>query len=399
MTDTSVLWLTRWAPYPPLHGGDMIYSRDLLESLANTTPVHALAVRRDGISPPQRAGLTWSFVDASPPHRALSLLSHLPNVAFRHNARAYLEAAVSLARQSRAVVVDFLGLFDVGLKLIARLDAEMGHARPPVILLQHNHEYAVRSQMTAGERAPALKAALALDTAKARRLEYAALRACDGVIACTPADAEVFARIAPRTPSVVAMPPYRGKSAPPRMIGPDTPRRILLLGSHEAHHKRMVLLHTLEALQQAGLQNSATIDVVGPGEKDSLEARFSGFNFMGYVDDLDAYLATVRLGLIPDEIGGGFKLRALTHAFRRVPMLAVESALNGMGFTADHDYVAAKNVAEAARIAPAVLDDFDRLNAVQASAFDTCTAAFDWASRGRDIAAFLDTRVGRRGLG
>lgn len=390
MTDAPILWLTRWAPYPPLHGGDMIYSRDLLESLAHAAPVEALAFAREGVTPPSRDGLNWTFINSAPPHRALSLLSTLPNVAFRHAEPAYLEAALARARQARAVVVDFLGLFDVGLKLIARRDAGMGRSRPPVILLQHNHEYAVRSQMTAGERAPGLKAALALDTLKARRLEYAALRACDGVIACTPADAEAFARIAPGTPSVVAMPPYRGQSAPPRIIGPETPRRILLLGSHEAHHKRMVLLHTLEALDRSGLQHDAAVDVVGPGEKASLEARYPGFNFRGYVDDLDAYLATVRLGLIPDEIGGGFKLRALTHAFRRVPMLAVESALNGMGFTPGRDFVAATDVAEAARIAVTLLDDFDRLNAVQASAFQTCQATFDWADRGRDIAAFID---------
>jgi hypothetical protein len=394
MSSLPVLWLTRWAPYPPLRGGDMVYSRHLLESLADLTPVHALAFRVDGVEPKPHPGVTWTLVDAVVPHRLLSLLSPLPNVSFRHEGPAYLEAAVTAARSARAVLVDFIGLFGFVQPLIARLEAEMGANRPPVFLIQHNHEHPIRRQMVVAERSPVMKAALALDTFKAGRLERASLLACDGVVSNTPADDDAFKTIT-AAPSVVVMPAYHGGKVAARVIGPDTPRRIVLLGAHEAHHKKMVLVRALDALSKAGVQNQAIIDVVGPGEKADLEARFPGFNFMGYVDDIDAYMATVRYGLIPDEIGGGFKHRALTHTFQRTPMLAVKHALAGMGFVPDQDYIETENVATAAKAAIPLLDDFDLLNRIQNTAFESCTAAFDWASRGHTLLDFIDATPAR----
>lgn len=390
MTSLSpILWLTRWAPYPPLRGGDMVYSRHLLESLADLAPVRALAFRTAVVEPRPHPGVTWSFVDGAPPHRLLSLLSPLPNVSFRHTSPAYLEAAVAAAKGARAVLVDFIGLFGFVEPLIARLQAEMGDARPPVFLIQHNHEHPIRRQMVVAERSPVMKAALALDTFKAGRLERAALLACDGIVSNTPADDDAFKTITD-APSVVVMPAYHGHKVASRVIGPDTPRRIVLLGAHEAHHKKMVLVRALDALSKAGVQNQAIIDVVGPGEKVDLQLRYPGFNFMGYVDDIDAYMATVRYGLIPDEIGGGFKHRALTHTFQRTPMLAVKNALAGMGFVPDQDYIETENVTTAAEVAVPLLEDFARLNRIQNTAFESCTAAFDWSTRGRTLLDFID---------
>ena len=394
MTDAYVLWLTRWAPYAPLRGGDIDHSRNLIESLAKRTPVHGL-VFRSAAEPPALFGLSWATIDAGEPHRAFSLGSSLPNVAFRHSDPAYFEAAVKAARGARVIVVDFIGLFGLVEPLKRRLEAELGDARPPIVLFDHNHEHAIRKQMVAAERGLPMKALLAVDTFKAGRLERSALRAADAAVSVTAADAAALGAISGK-PVLPSTPGYSGPVASHRLIDAQTPRRLVIIGGHEATHKRMVLERALAALDAKGVQHQAIVDVVGPGAAGPLEKRYQGFNFIGYVDDLTSYVATARLGLIPDEIGGGFKHRALTHAFLRLPMLAVEQALDGMGFVAAMDYAGAPTMIEAAAMATLLLDDFERLNAMQEAAFARCQGSFDWATRGSELEAFLAKAVRSR---
>ncbi len=386
-SERPYLWLTRWPPYPPRQGGDMVYTRNVMENLALRAPVHGLAFGADAAAIPQRPGLTWSLVDEGEPPRWASLASPLPNVARRHVSRAYLAAAIQAAAGARAIFVDFIGMFWIVEPLLAALRARGGE-RAPIVIIDHNFEHGVRRQMVEAEPKPHMKALLAYDTWKAGRLERKANRIADALIPNTPLDEVLFQQVTDR-PMRVVMPAYGGAKAGLREIGPDTPRRICILGNHDAHHKRMVLERTLAALSAKGIEKLCTVDVVGGGEKASFEARYPGFNFYGFVDDLETYLQGVRFGLIPDEIGGGFKIRALTHAFQRVPMLAVRSALNGMGFTAGEHFAVAENLDELADQVPALLEDYPRLNALQAAAFDHCLTAFDWAERGRSLHDFV----------
>jgi hypothetical protein len=387
----TYLWLTRWAPYPPILGGDIDYSRELLHSLAECEPVHVLAFSSPDLAPPARPNISWSFVDFKVPPRLLSLFSVLPNVAFRHHSEAYLDAAVKASRGVEAILVDFIGMFSLVEPLIERL----GPNHPPILMIDHNHEHNVRRQMVRAERAPVMKAALALDTWKAGRIERRANQLADGLVANTEADRLSFAEIVD-TPGVVVMPGYKGQRSPPRVVDASVPRRICVMGGHQAHHKRMVLERVLEALQRHSVQSVCQIDIVGPGDKQGLSRRYPDFNFAGYVEDAGAYLQTVRIALIPDEIGGGFKHRALTHAFHRTPMLAVHKALAGMGFTAGVQFVGVETVDELALAIPGLIDDFATLNAVQTAAYAHCDKAYDWADRGRTLHAFIQQLRARR---
>lgn len=383
----TYLWLTRWPPYPPRRGGDIDYSRELLASLAKCAPVRALAFE-DGAPPPPVPGVDWRLVAHAEPARALSVASSLPNVAYRHLSRAYLAAAVEAAAGVQAVLVDFIGLFWLVEPLRAAL--ERLERRPLILVVNHNFEHGVRRQMVAHEASPAMKTLLAYDTWKAGRLERAANRAADALVANTPADAEQFAGVTDR-PAVVVMPGYAGGRAAPREITADVAPRICFLGNHESQHKRMVLERALAALAAAGVEQRYPVDIVGGGDVGDLPQRYPGFNYLGYVDDLDAYLRTVRLALVPDEIGGGFKHRVLTHVFHRTPLLAVRWAVNGMGLRPDVDFAVAEDLDGMAAMIPRLVDDLPRLNRLQAAAFAHCDGAFDWDERGRTLHAFIQS--------
>jgi hypothetical protein len=316
-----------------------------MESLAALTPVHAVAFDSGCTPPPDDRNIRWMLVKLRDRSRISSLTSQYPSVAHRHASAEFLNVATAAAKDTSTVVIDYIGMFRFAGPLKKRLRTL---SDPTMIIIDHNHEYSVRWQMARAERRPWMKAALALDAIKAGRLETSALRLADGIVALTGPDASTLSRISLGAPTAVIPPGYDGPVAPDRTITAETPRRLVILGEHTAQHKRMVLERTLEALDRQGVQRRMIVDIVGPVDPGRMTRRYSGFNFRGYVEDLPSYLSEVRLGLIPDEIGGGFKLRALTHAFLRTPLLAVDQAMNGMGFARGQHYVGFATLTEAA---------------------------------------------------
>ena len=234
-----------------------------------------------------------------------------------------------------------------------------------------------------------MRLTLAWDGWKAGRIETRAYLLASGYTAITGADLAAFQARAPHTPGLLVMPGYTGPRVETRTIDASTPRRICVVGGRRSHHKRLVLNQTLAALQRAGLEKSAIIDIVGGDPDPELAARYPGFNFLGFVDDMEAYMQTVRLGLIPDEIGGGFKMRALTHVFLRVPMFALDVAVAGMDLRPGLDYVEAKNLDQLAQIAHSSLDDLNLLNRIQNTAYERCQNSFSWNERGRALHKFI----------
>ena len=53
-----------------------------------------------------------------------------------------------------------------------------------------------------------------------------------------------------------------------------------------------------------------------------LRQRFASVTFIGSVEDVRPYMASARIALVPDELGG-FKLKGLDYVFSRLPVLAM----------------------------------------------------------------------------
>ena len=167
------------------------------------------------------------------------------------------------------------------------------------------------------------------------------------------------------------------------------PRRACILGNHIAQHKRMVLAGALEALTRE--PTGVEVDVVGAGDHAALRAQFPTVGFRGYVEDIETYLDGVRVGLMPDAIGGGFKNRALMYAANRVPILALHQALAGMGFEPGVHYHGVDTLEEMAAALPGLAGDLPRLNSLQEAAYAHVATAYEWGDRGRDLHAFVRT--------
>jgi polysaccharide biosynthesis protein PslH len=384
----GALWITRAAPFHPLIGGDIEYSRRLIGALAEHCPVEVLAFSHPLNPTGQWPNASLTTIDRTPPPIWASLASPLPNVAFQHQSDAFAAEAIGRGRRADMIVVDHIGMA----WLVEVLKRALPDG-PPVIAITHNHES--RLKMDIAKAAPSLphKAFLALDGWKAAQLERRSCRAADGITVITETDRETFGSEAPGVPALLLMPGYDGPARPVRTIAADSAKRVTIIGSRMAYYKRLILIEILDAIQAARLPEDIIVDVVGDMSDFSPAqlAKYDRLTFRGYVDDLSAYLDTARLALIPDVLGGGFKLRALPLVFGRVPILSVRAALAGMQLQPGRDFETCETVSDlVAAIAPTV-NDVDRLNALQENAYRAWDGRFAWSGRGGDLLAFAES--------
>jgi polysaccharide biosynthesis protein PslH len=197
----------------------------------------------------------------------------------------------------------------------------------------------------------------------------------------------------------VVPPGYNGPRAPDRQIVQATPRRVAIVGSYRWPPKQMNLSAFLEAadpvLQNAGIG----IDIVGDGPdsfRKAWEAKVQATQFHGFVDNLGEFLAVRRMGLVVEETGGGFKLKALDYIFNRVPIAAIRGCMTGLPLTKGLDYLSFESMRELAQGVAAVIDDIERLNSMQQAAYEKCNAGFDWSDRGRTLYDSIRQAVNRQ---
>ena len=120
--------------------------------------------------------------------------------------------------------------------------------------------------------------------------------------------------------------------------------------------------------------------------------------FRGFVDDLNEEFRNARIALVPEEIGGGFKLKILDYIFSRVPVAAVEAALNGIPDQLKKQFIIESSIGELLTTIVAVVDDIDRLDVMENRAFELAEDLFDWDANGRRLLEALEFIAGNRSI-
>ncbi len=113
----------------------------------------------------------------------------------------------------------------------------------------------------------------------------------------------------------------------------------------------------------------------------TLAERYPRTKVMGYVDDLDQLIASSRAGLIADTVGGGFKLRLLSHVFQRLPIIGLCDAIAGLPTRDGEGYLSAVNLNQLVDLVCESIDDIGVLNSIHNKAFEECRKEFSWSHR------------------
>ena len=380
----NLLWLARSLPYP-LTAGDRIYSAKLAAATAEAGAHVVFAGLSADTSPEPAPGITWHAVPGKQRSQLHALVSTRPLVTARHATRSYRKHALDLLRSRSwdAVVIDHYGSGWIQPLVAAAPN------RPVRVFIAHNHETSVTgSQWRESAGFGVGRAYLWQNWLKTTSLEKRVARASDLITAITDADAKQFARDAPGVRTIQLTPGYDGKRVEHRAITAETPRSIVLFGSYLWSAKRASLTLFLDQADAAMVRAGITIDVVGdmdPALRRSLSGKYRSARFHGFVQDAAPFLASARIAVLAEPVGGGFKLKLLEYIFNRVPIAALAGCASGLPDHVRKYMLLADDIPTLLGKVIERIDQVDRLNDMHDGAYKAADRQFDWGERGRSL--------------
>lgn len=381
----KILCLHRWDTRNPTDG-QLLYSDGLISSLerlgANIT---VLATSRPDTNhlPPV---FGRKIQEPSRWPKPLSLFSTLSSDAFMQRSRGFMQALRTALKELPDVVI--FEYYATGWALDLVIDHYRANRapRPLIVYISHNHEASLRRKVAAAYQGNAvMRLVVRMDAAKAARLENRLMAHSDLVFAITDDDAELYRQEFPDKDYVTLLPAYGGAFREAGFIRGDTPKRVIMMGSMLWIAKKENIRRFIAAAGEKFTAAGIELLLIGRSEPEFLEAmrKLSPcVNAVGFVEDPLPLLHTSRIGLMPDELGGGFKLRVMDYIFNGVPLAVIRSQIKGLPINPATDMIAAEDVEDLADQIISTIDNIDALNEMAKRAQAKCVNKFDWDSRG-----------------
>lgn len=320
-------------------------------------------------------GVTWVKVPLKNRSRALSAFSLLPSIAHRYSSERYNKTLrrTLLANKWSAVVVDSIAM---GVLL-----PELARIKLPTIYLAHNDETLIRSQFARSARTGLRKIALLWDAKKAQALENEIGNRVDCIATITEQDSASFQERHSLTRTVVCSPGYSSAPTSLPKFGEERTRTIVLLGSLHWSVKQRNLERFLECAYQQCVNAGVSIRIVGdspPQFQEKILGRFSKIDFRGKVSSFQEHLADCRIGLVIDELGGGFKLKILDYVFHGLPVAGLIHAMEGSHLRSDADFIGSDTLEGLTAQVLRTIDNFELLTSIRDSAYDKSRSRYSW---------------------
>jgi hypothetical protein len=370
-----------------MNGGAQVYSANLSQSLAKAGAlVRFMGLGSAAAVPDSAAGVEWLAVPGRKRNGAVAALSRLPFAAAIDATRTYrLMLEAQLQEPWDAIVLDAYGT-GWALDRCAAYCKARRTPRPILVHVSHNNEELLWRAMGREARGSPLKRlALRHNAIKVAALERRVVRAVDLLTTITDEDRSTLGAAVAKDRSLSITPGYTGQIVSTRRITATTPRRVLIMGSFQWVVKQVNLTRFLEIADPIFREQGIELDVVGDIPKaflTALQARCRATHFHGFATDVAPYLARARIGIVPEPIGGGFKLKFLDYIFGRVPVATVSQAVAGL--SEDLQLAMMRNDSLSGLVGDIVahIDRIDELNRMQERAFALGKAQFDWNVRG-----------------
>ena len=386
------LWVVRSIPLLPDDGAS-IYSNGLIRALLKTGATGTLVGFGEMTPPPSVEGLRVRSIPSPSRNRIFSLASSLQSDAFRLQSRE-LAGIVDeeLAQSPDVVITDYfaMGWLLPNIEIRRRALPIL----PALVYISHNHEPTVRRQVASDEENPLKRFLMRVDAEKGARLDQNLVRAADLITVNTEIDEQLYREDAPSKKIVVLKPAYDGEIIPTRPITHDLPRRVVITGSFDWIAKLTSLTRFLEAAEVPFERAGIEIVVVGRGRAETIEhlrRKYPFATFTGRVDDVRPYLADARIGIMPDEVGGGFKHKYLYYIFAGIAVATIRSQFIGIPVDPKQDVISAATIENLVDAVVACIDDVASLEGMRIRCWNACAREFNWIDRGQHLRQAMDS--------
>jgi len=391
------LWIARDIPFP-LDAGDKVYSAHLARALSDSGVfVRLLGFAGDQTTVPADWPVDWVAVPGGKRSKRNAVLSLNPLQAAVHDTPEYRRLIrEQMCEEWDAIVLDSYGSGWALRRLRAAL-ADTRSACPLYVYVSHNHESRLwQGMVRSASVGPGRRVALWQNYLKVCLVERALVSQVDLVTAITPEDGAALAAYGPRTRCVVLTPGYSGSKAIPRVLDARTPRNVVALGSFRWAVKQENLRRFIAAADERFHAAGIVFDVVGdvPTELIAmLKPKLKATRFHGFVADAAPYMADARIAVVPELIGGGFKLKFLDYVFSRIPVATLSDASAGLPGDLRGHLIRSGSMDALVDDIIANVDNIERLNALQEGAFRAANSMFRWRDRGTDFRGALGAAI------
>lgn len=381
-----------------LHGGDRIYSHNLLEGLAFLAELTVIG-HEDAGNNDDLARRGYRVVEAGRRRtgwRVLSLFSGWPSSVFVNRSAALRKAIDSVVRDVEfdVLICDHLRM-SWAAPYVNRKRIQLGKRPLPCVLITQNVEAVVSKTAAKHERNPLKAAALWLDAVKVQVLEKRALQTFNEVTAISVNDADLIRSVYGRDVTVI-MPGYDHEAGLVAHSAQRRKRQAVLVGSFWSENKKANLLETVEQAARVFPGCGIRLKVVGSMPRQlqrKLLARFSFVDVLGAVKQVRPHLDESSIGIVAEARGGGFKLKALDYIFAKLPMAVVDGSLDGLALVPHEEYLHYKSVADLVQGIAKELDNPDRLSRIGLAAYSRCEGRFSWRDRAQLLTKVVEACV------
>jgi hypothetical protein len=397
------LWIGRYIPYP-IDEGMKLYSAKLIESFAASgVEVCALGYGNAQLAP-AKPGVKWQAVPCERGKNLGGIVNRLPIAAAVDAKPAYKQLLdVTLREQWDVIVLDS---YASGWALERCQRYRTTHGNTILVHVSHNHEAAVwRSMAAEASASPLHRWLIKRNASKVAQLERELVRSVDLVTTITDEDGHALLsdvshhHMRGANSHLTLMPGFDGAVALERRMTSLTPRRVVVVGSFNWVVKRENLRRFVQHADPVFAARGIELVIAGqvPDElQQSLAASCRATTFRGFVQDLLPLLEQARIAVVPELIGGGFKLKFLDYFFGRVPVATVTAAASGIPPVLREHLLMGEDIAALTQCILEHIDQVQDLNDRQAAVFDLSGALFRWEDRGQQLRTQIESVQARR---
>lgn len=399
----TTLFVTRYYPIPA-HDGALQYTSQLIGVFAKLTARvnvlcqyhlgrHDTCQKWEGKFP---KNVTFFTGRSRHPFLWDKVFTRLPHSAIAHGTKENLRRLERRLRDHPSwIVVDHIGSAWVTDALRAY---KQENPATQIIYCTHNMERDTRTSLlkTSYSR-PHDIIRLLIDIYRIDRTERKMASLANVVTCISSLDQVRYRQIYDMETSVVITPIHQGAISPARTIDARLPRRICLVGSFEWLAKKKNLTNFLCESYVPLASRDIEIFVVGrmdPTYREKLRTRWPKVTFTGEVPEVQSYMASCRIGIIAEAVGGGFKLKSLEYIFNRVPIFALENAIIDLPLVAGKSIEIFSDLRGLCHGIAEKIDDVSYLNDMQKLAFDACSDLLGEVSCPPDLVTQLESSVG-----
>ncbi|MGE0781904.1 glycosyltransferase [Mycolicibacterium sp.] len=368
----KAVFLSRFVPWPS-DTGALLYTALLCRLVAEISDETVLVAAENPFGDQAAArGITIAAERVAWPAGKASalryLLSGLPFSAHPFDKPELRQLARDALVGADLVLLDHIG---AAWALDVALSAAKKGAR--LVYIAHNVEADTRrTAISAG----GLRGLFArFDARRIEVTERRLLRESDLVVCVSSEDRDRFRELGAEADLVVVNPIHSGDSHFVQ-LDEQTPHRVVLVGSFHWRAKQQNLLRFLETRCTVAAASTIAVRVVGSMPEPflhTLSARFPDVEVTGRVERVEDHLQGCRIGVIPEEEGGGFKLKALDYAYAGLPIFGLNQGVRGLPLQDRESMRAFETMTELWQGIIAHIDDLTGLDALRHKAL----AAFE----------------------